>query len=173
MGRSISDVEMAVVRRFYEGDAMTVAEISAFTGVAPSTIRRRAEMEGWPRRPRGGRVVRGRGRRPVIGRPPATDASDPADATEVAAAVDRQVLIGRLWMALDRYLQEEEAGLHASDGRRPQTLDVLVRTIERLSGLERGVEPAGTDGGTESDEALRAELLARIEGLAEEGDGAG
>ncbi len=62
-------------------------------------------------------------------------------------------------------MAEEEAGLHGPDPRRPQTLDVLVRTIERLSGMEAGQAEAAPEAREPEPARLREELLKRIEAM--------
>lgn len=156
----------AVIRRLYEGDELTVAEIAVLARLTTRAIQHHARIENWPRRTGNGRV---RHPRPAAA-PLALADPGPAPKTGGAAAgTDRRAMIGRLWAALDRYLQDDEAGENDADPRRPQTLDVLVRTIERLSGMERGGEGEAETPAPADEAALRAELARRVEALAGEG----
>ncbi|ESR22787.1 hypothetical protein [Lutibaculum baratangense] len=150
-----------LIRRLYEGEVLTLPEIGALAGLKARSITGAAARERWNRRQPGGRL----GPDPHMQALSRVAGAGGAGGCDAEPALDRAALVRRLWAAIERHMEDEEAGLHGSDPRWPQTLDTLVRTVERLSAMA----PAGGEGSQVSApdaEALRAELLRRIEGLA-------
>jgi hypothetical protein len=133
------------IRAAYEGSDLAVAAIAEAYGVTTDTIYGRAKRGGWRRRR------------------PRDDGRSPSE------PLDRNLLIGRLFKAVERQIAEVEHRFEGSD--RPtleekdaRTLGALARTLELLIGLEK---QAGTDGHEpEPDlDEFRLDLARRLESL--------
>ena len=93
-----------------------------------------------------------------------------ADAPVATRALDRSVLVGRLFHAVERQIAEIERrfidlATHGADEKDARTLAALARTIELLIGLERHVtsdQPAAPEADID---AFRRDLARRIESL--------
>jgi hypothetical protein len=133
------------IRAAYEGSDLAVAAIAEAYGVSTDTIYGRAKRGRWRRRrPRDGGAAS-------------------------AEPLDRNVLIARLFKAVDRQIAEVEHRFEGSDPpsleeKDARTLGALARTLELLIGLEK---QAGTDGHEpEPDiDEFRLDLARRLESL--------
>jgi len=151
--------DWTAVRVAYEAGAATVEDICRKHSVSPSAFYRKRKAEGWtPRRP--------------TAEAPATEASE----------IDRRRrrrrgLVSRLFEALERQMREIESRIDGEAGERSaagrerdaRTLASLVRTLEKLLGLDTGSGGDATEreGAAHRDiEGLRRALAERIERLA-------
>ena len=133
------------IRAAYEGSDLAVAAIAEAYGVSTDTIYGRAKRGKWRRR-----------RRRDEARPP----TEP---------LDRNLLVARLFRAVERQIAEVERRFEGSD--RPnleekdaRTLGALARTLELLIGLEKQAGGDGHEPEPDIDE-FRLDLARRLESL--------
>ena len=135
----------AEIRAAYEGSDLAVAAIARAYGVSPDTVWGRAKRGGWHRRrPRGA----------------------PRTAT---APLDHDLLVARLFRAVERQIAEVERHFEADDTPRleekdARTLGALARTLELLIGLEKRAGRDTPEPEPDIDE-FRLDLARRIESL--------
>ena len=135
----------AEIRAAYEGSDLAVAAIAEAYGVPTDTIYGRAKRGGWHRR------------RPRAG------------AASAAAPLDRNLLIGRLFKAVERQIAEVERRFEGSappslEEKDARTLGALARTLELLIGLEKQATTDGHEPEPDIDE-FRLDLARRLESL--------
>ena len=131
------------IRAAYEGSDLAVAAIAEAYGVSGDAIHGRARRGGWRRRRRG--------------------------ATGSAEPLDRHLLIGRLFKAVERQIAEVERRFEGSappnlEEKDARTLGALARTLELLIGLEKQAGRDGHEPEPDIDE-FRLDLARRIESL--------
>ena len=135
----------AEIRAAYEGADLAVAAIAEAYGVTIDAVHGRAKRGRWrPRRRRGG----------------VPTASEP---------LDRTLLIGRLFRAVERQIAEVERRFEGSappslEEKDARTLGALARTLELLIGLEKQAGRDGHEPEPDIDE-FRLDLARRIESL--------
>ena len=132
------------IRAAYEGSDLAVTAIARAYGISTDTIWGRAKRGRWQRRRR-------------------------RDETPAAEPLDRNVLVARLFKAVERQIAEVERRF---DGTAPpsleekdaRTLAALARTLELLIGLEK--QAGRDDGEPEPDiDEFRLDLARRLESL--------
>jgi len=134
------------IRAAYEGSDLAVAAIAEAYGVTSDTIWGRAKRGRWRRR-------RARGEAPAA----------------AAEPLDRNLLIGRLFRAVERQIAEVEHRFEGSDPpnleeKDARTLGALARTLELLIGLEKQAGRGHEETEPDIDE-FRLDLARRIESL--------
>jgi hypothetical protein len=136
-------VPWAEIRSTYEQSALPVSVIAKAYAVRERAVYERAASEGWIAR-------RTQGAAPILER-----------------ALDRSVLVSRLFHAVERQIAEIErrfvdmAG-NGADERDARTLAALARTIELLIGLERQTKPETSDAPEADIDEIRRDLARRI-----------
>ncbi|MEO0618812.1 MAG: hypothetical protein AAFZ01_05975 [Pseudomonadota bacterium] len=132
--------DWGAIREAYEGDALTVVQITSVFAVSTAALYARAKRDGWKQR----RLRRARGRA-VAG---VNDAAGQGDAPRVPRSLKgraawRGQMIVRLYEAMDRQLSEIEASQvdHASKSatdreRQARQMNVMMRSMEKLSEFE-------------------------------------
>ena len=133
------------IRAAYEGSDLVVAAIAEAYGVSADAIHGRARRGGWHRRRR---------------------RDGPAASAE---PLDRNLLIGRLFKAVERQIAEVERRFEGSappnlEEKDARTLGALARTLELLIGLEKQAGRDGHEPEPDIDE-FRLDLARRIESL--------
>lgn len=134
----------AEIRAAYEGSDLAVAAIAEAYGVSAAAIQGRARRGDWRRRRRRGAAASGE-------------------------ALDRTLLIGRLFKAVERQIAEVERRFEGSaapslEEKDARTLGALARTLELLIGLEKQAGHDGHEPEPDIDE-FRLDLARRIESL--------
>lgn len=135
----------AEIRAAYEGSGLAVAAIAEAYGVSVDTVRGRARRGGWRgRRAGGGSAV-------------------------AAEALDRGLLVARLFRAVERQIAEVERRFEGSappslEEKDARTLGALARTLELLIGLEKQAGRDGPEPEPDIDE-FRLDLARRLESL--------
>lgn len=132
-------------RALFESSRASAADIARSTGLSATSVARYAKRETW--------------RRPAAIKP---DARPPAAASRPVEPVER--LIQRLWATLERRIEIAEIAPEETPVR---DLVALSRALRELSALDKSraasaVAP-GDSGNEDDSEALRAELVARLE----------
>ena len=151
--RKIPALPLNEIRDLYRGRDVTVAEIARRAGIGIPSLVNLVRREGWglrhPRRSEAGRL----------------EAAPTDDA--------RRRLVARIWAAADAQLAEIEARMRrCGEGGGPGERDArmtatLVKTVRELVALEDGLAGGKTkeddDVAAVTPEALRAELVRRLE----------
>lgn len=187
-----------LVRKLYEESELTVAEIAILADVSESAIYQRARREQWQSARGPGVTPRRHKLRPP---PPATPALQALAGPQGGAVegpgsaacgmagetarpglpdVDRAETARRLWLAVDRHLDDlYRRGAPDSEIRAAQNFAALARTLETLVDVERGLrqDPEDHTGGRAGRKAppvhegpadideFRNEIAHRLEGL--------
>jgi len=143
-----NDPPWAEIRAAYEGSGLTVTAIARAYGITADRLWTRARRDGWPRRRSGAGV---------------TDRPVPAE------PLDRRVLVGRLFRAVERQIAEVERRFDGSappslDEKDARTLAALARTLELLIGLEKQAGRDDDEPEPDIDE-FRLDLARRLESL--------
>jgi hypothetical protein len=134
------------IRSAYEESALPVSVIAEAYAVRERAVYERASRESWVSR--------------------RTQAASPV----VERSLDRSVLVGRLFHAVERQIAEIErrfidlAG-NGADERDARTLAALARTLELLIGLERQSKPDPSDAPEADIDEIRRDLARRITNL--------
>lgn len=136
------------IRAAYEGSNLTVAAIARAYGITTDRLWTRARRDDWPRRRSGA----GETNRPTPAEP-----------------LDRRVLVGRLFKAVERQIAEVECRFDGSappslDEKDARTLAALARTLELLIGLEKQAGRDDSEPEPDIDE-FRLDLARRLESL--------
>lgn len=133
------------IRAAYEGSDLAVTAIAQAYGLSADTIRGRARRSGWRRR-------------------------RPRDAAGThVEPIDRNLLVGRLFRAVERQIAEVERRFEGSappslEEKDARTLGALARTLELLIGLERRAGHDASEPEPDIDE-FRLDLARRLESL--------
>ena len=143
-----ADPPWAEIRAAYEASPLSVAAIAEAYGITADRIWARARRDTWPRR----RPGAGETARPVAVEP-----------------LDRRVLVGRLFRAVERQIAEIERRFDAARPPNPEekdarTLAALARTLELLIGLEKQAGRDDAEPEPDLDE-FRLDLARRLESL--------
>jgi hypothetical protein len=143
-----NDPPWGEIRAAYEGSGLTVAAIARAYGITADRLWARARRHAWPRRRSGA----GETDRPVAPEP-----------------LDRRVLVGRLFKAVERQIAEVERRFDGSappslDEKDARTLAALARTLELLIGLEKQAGRDDAEPEPDIDE-FRLDLARRLESL--------
>ena len=139
MPRSKKNIDWDAVAAAYTEGALTLKQIGEQFGVTAGAISQRAKREGWPARKR----VSVRQRKPGA-----------AFEWRLARALDRQIA-----ELEDRWSDEDMLGDAANAEKEARTLNVLIRTAEKLKELEMNTQTRSGTSGDQSDK--KAERLDR------------
>ncbi len=133
------------IRAAYEGSDLAVGALAQAYGVSTDKIRGRAKRGGWRRRRPSG------------------------EAAAHAEPLDRNVLVARLFRAVERQIAEVERRFEGAappslEEKDARTLGALARTLELLIGLEKQAGRDTTEPEPDIDE-FRLDLARRLESL--------